>query len=188
MRPNGVDLSGEPKVRSDYQKALGDQSIQAQLDRLAKDPRAIESLEDMEKDKQSGRYGKEPRDYWVNAQIGRIFAATSQRAWNEVSRSPAARRLIQQKSLLEQSRRAQQVEKLSNLIVAMMLYKNYATCLNSMPQPNELLCIVNDTLPPKTYTNTTVLTYVIPFPFVNQNDVVVISRNGNVDTILKTSI
>ena len=54
-----------------------------------------------------------------------------------------------------------------------------------MPQPNELLCIVNDTLPPKTYTNTTVLTYVIPFPFVNQNDVVVISRNGNVDTILE---
>ena len=109
MRPNGVDLSGEPQVRSDYQKALGDQKIQAQLDRLAKDPRAIQSLEDMENDKQSGRYGKEPRDYWVNAQIGRIFAAASQRAWNEVSRSPAARRLIQQKNLLEQSRKAQQI-------------------------------------------------------------------------------
>jgi len=53
-----------------------------------------------------------------------------------------------------------------------------------MPQPNELLCIVNDTLPPKIYTNTAVLTYPIPFSFVNQNDVVVYSRTDSVDTIL----
>lgn len=53
-----------------------------------------------------------------------------------------------------------------------------------MPQPNELLCIVNDTLPPKIYKDTTVLTYPIPFSFVNQNDVVVYTRTDNVDTIL----
>ena len=131
MRPNGVDLSGEPKVRSDYQKALGDQNIQAQLDKLAKDPRAIESLEDMEKDKQSGRYGKEPRDYWVNAQIGRIFAAASQRAWNEVSALLLLAVLFNRRVSLSNPVRHSKLEKLSNLIVAMMLYKNYATCLNN---------------------------------------------------------
>ena len=109
LRPNGIDLTKEEKVRSDYQQALGKQDIQKQLDRLATNPRAIESLDDMEKDKQGGRWGKEPKDYWVNQQISRIFAAASQRAWSEVSKSPRARLLIQQKSLLEQSRAAQQL-------------------------------------------------------------------------------
>ena len=63
LRPNGIDLSKENKVRSDYQQALGKQNIQRQLDNLAKDYRALESLNDMEKDKQSGRWGKEPKDY-----------------------------------------------------------------------------------------------------------------------------
>ena len=109
LRPDGVDLKDEPGVRSDYQQALGKQNIQKQLDRLAEDPRAIESLAEMEADKEAGRWGKEPKDYWVNAQINRIFTAASANAWAEVAKSPAAQRLIQQKDLLQQSRYAQQL-------------------------------------------------------------------------------
>ena len=109
LRPDGVDLKDEPGVRSDYQQALGKQNIQKQLDRLAEDPRAIESLAEMEADKEAGRWGKEPKDYWVNAQINRIFTAASANAWAQVAKSPAAQRLIQQKDLLQQSRYAQQL-------------------------------------------------------------------------------
>jgi len=55
-----------------------------------------------------------------------------------------------------------------------------------MPQPDELLCVVNDTLPPTEYTQNlnTQLTYPINFPFVNQNDVVVFSRTGTQAPVL----
>ena len=109
MRPNGVDLSKEPALRSQYQQEMGKENIQKQLDNLAKDPRAIESLQQMEDDRNNNRKGKEPRDYWVNAQIGRIFNAASQRAWNRVSRDPRAQALIRQKDLLQNSRYAQSI-------------------------------------------------------------------------------
>ena len=108
-RPNGVDLSDSPALRSEYQREMGQENIQEQLDRLSKDPRAIQSLAEMQEDADSGYKGKEPRDYWVNAQIGRIFNAASQRAWNRVAKSPEAQALIRQKDLLEQSRYAQSI-------------------------------------------------------------------------------
>jgi len=109
MRPNGIDLSGERDLRADYQNALGQQGIEDKLNRLAENPRAIQDLKDMAEDRASNRFGKEPSDFWVNEQIGRIFNEASQAAWNEVRNSPAARRLVQQKDLLEQSRQLQRL-------------------------------------------------------------------------------
>jgi len=94
IKPNGVDLSGSPSIRSDYQRALGEQNLEAKLNRLAKDPRAIASLEEI-------------KDYWVNVRINKLFAAASANAWSKVAKSPEAQRLIQEKQLLDQSRSAQ---------------------------------------------------------------------------------
>ena len=49
--PTGVSLKDTPEVRSLYQRAMGEQNLQAKLDRLARQPKVIESLAEMEKDK-----------------------------------------------------------------------------------------------------------------------------------------
>ena len=58
-----------------------------------------------------------------------------------------------------------------------------------MPQPDELLCVVNDTLPPDEYTIVSgTLTYPITFPYVNQNDVVVFNKIGTLAPVLLNNL
>jgi len=58
-----------------------------------------------------------------------------------------------------------------------------------MPQPDELLCVINDTLPPDEYTIVSgTLTYPITFPYVNQNDVVVFNKIGTLAPVLLNNL
>jgi hypothetical protein len=109
LKPDGIDLSGSPSVRSAYQQELGKQNLEEKLNRLANDPRTQQSLENMEQDKMENRWGKEPKDYWINIRISKLFAAASANAWAKVSKSPEAQRLIEEKRLLDQSRKAQRM-------------------------------------------------------------------------------
>ena len=80
--PDGDDLSDAPRIRSLFQKAIGEQGLEAKLARLAKDPRIIASLEQMYKDINSGDRSKyETKDYYHNRIIGNLFEQARRKAW-----------------------------------------------------------------------------------------------------------
>ena len=87
--PDSVNLTDSPIVRSMFQKAIGEQNLEAQLARLAKSPRAIASIEQMEKDIRDGKRGDfESKDYWHNQQIGIIFNRAKKNAWINIKYQP----------------------------------------------------------------------------------------------------
>ena len=80
--PDGDDLSDSPRIRSLFQKAIGEQGLEAKLARLAKNPRIIASLEQMYKDINSGDRSKyETKDYYHNRIIGNLFEQARSKAW-----------------------------------------------------------------------------------------------------------
>ena len=71
--PDSTNLTDAPNIRSKFQKAIGDQNLERELDKLAKDPKAIASLALMRKDIRDGKRAQydacllytspSPRDY-----------------------------------------------------------------------------------------------------------------------------
>ena len=89
MSPDGVDLSEDPKLRSMFQKAIGDLKIEAKLNRLAENPKILDSLAQMEQDRNSGRRGVyDAMDYYHNMQIDRIFQEARRIAWAKIMNDP----------------------------------------------------------------------------------------------------
>ena len=83
--PDSINLSDSPIVRSLFQKAIGDQNLEVQLARLAKNPKAIASLEEMQKDINDGNRGKyEAGDYYHNIEIHKIFTIARKKAWASI--------------------------------------------------------------------------------------------------------
>ena len=97
MSPDGVDLSEHPILRSQFQKAIGDLKIEAKLNKLAENPKILESLDMMERDRNSGKRGLyEPMDYYHNLQIDRIFQEARRTAWAKIMNDPRIVQLKQQ--------------------------------------------------------------------------------------------
>jgi hypothetical protein len=89
MSPDGVDLSEEPRLRSLFQKAIGDQKIEAKFNTLAENPKILESLAIMEQDRNSGRKADyDSMDYYHNLQIDRIFQEARRNAWAKIMGDP----------------------------------------------------------------------------------------------------
>ena len=84
--PDGDDLSDSPRLRSEFQKAIGETGLEAKLARLAKSPRIIASLEEMYRDINSGnRAMYETKDYYHNRIIDNLFQEARRIAWAKVS-------------------------------------------------------------------------------------------------------
>ena len=80
--PNSVNLTDSPKIRSLYQKAIGDQNLEAQILKLSKQKRAQASLLEMEKDIRDGNRGAfESKDYYHNRELNRIITEARKNAW-----------------------------------------------------------------------------------------------------------
>ena len=47
--PEGDNLTDEPRLRSAFQKAIGDQNLEVRLNRLADDPKIQESIAEMKR-------------------------------------------------------------------------------------------------------------------------------------------
>ena len=94
--PDGsLDLTDLPKVRSAYQKAIGDQNIEAKLDRLAKDPKILNSMREMNADLNSGRREIDPmKAYFHNKKIKNLFDDAKQKAWAQIKQDPEIQALI----------------------------------------------------------------------------------------------
>ena len=86
--PDGTNLTDHPELRSQFQREIGIQNLERALDKLAANPRAIASMEEMYKDIQSGRRGDfDAKDYWHNRQIEIIFRRARQRAWAKLKQN-----------------------------------------------------------------------------------------------------
>ena len=83
--PDSTNLTDTPRIRSLFQKAIGDQNVESKLNKLAKDPKAIASLELMRKDIRDGKRAQyDARNYWHNGKIDQIFQEARRKAWASI--------------------------------------------------------------------------------------------------------
>ena len=95
--PDGIDLSSSPLLRSLFQKAIGDQNLEAELDNLAKDPKIIASINQMIYDRENGLRANDPmQSYYHNQVIHALFMQARKTAWAEVRNHPEALKLYQE--------------------------------------------------------------------------------------------
>ena len=101
--PDDVNLKEYPKVRSMYQKAMGEQNLEAKLNELAKRPDVQESIREMEADRNAGRDRKDPKTYLANKLISELFSSAQNQAWATISRDPEVQKLIRAQKAMDAS-------------------------------------------------------------------------------------
>ena len=93
--PDSTNLTDAPRVRSQFQRAIGLQNLERELDKLAKDPRILASMEEMYNDIKSGRRAEyDARDYYHNRMIDLIFQKARRKAWASIKDSSDIVKLI----------------------------------------------------------------------------------------------
>ena len=100
----GTDLSDSPRIRSQFQKAIGDQDLESKLAALAKRKDVQESLAQMNEDMKNpfnNRRGIEPMTYTHNILIRDIFTEARQIAWANISGNPEVVALVNSAQLAE---------------------------------------------------------------------------------------
>jgi hypothetical protein len=87
--PDGTNLTDSPQIRSMFQRAIGMQNLERQLDKLATDPKVLASLDQMYRDIRSGNRGEfEGGDYFHNRKIDVIFTRARKKAWAMIAGDP----------------------------------------------------------------------------------------------------
>ena len=108
--PDSIDLTDSPKVRSLFQKAIGDQNLELQILRLSKTKRAQASLAEMEKDIRDGNRGAyEAKDYYHNRELRRIITRAKENAWWSLRDN----NLVRDLTLEQSSAKAKRQQKIS---------------------------------------------------------------------------
>ena len=93
--PDGTNLSDNPEVRSLFQQAIGQLNLELKLNKMAKNPALIASMEEMYRDIRSGRRGDfDARDYAHNRAIDKIMQEARRMAWAKVSQQTGVQKLI----------------------------------------------------------------------------------------------
>ena len=104
--PDGTDLSNSPKVRSMFQKAIGEQNLLKQLDAMANDPTMQVSLAEMQYEKRQGRHDTEPRSFPHYKRLSKLFNKAKKRAWAKLKQDNNVEKLI----LEERDKKIQNLE------------------------------------------------------------------------------
>ena len=87
--PRGDNLSDSPRIRSMFQKAIGDQNLEYELNKLANDPKIQESIRNMNMVIDSGQRGDyEAGDFYHNIQIDNLMNRIRKRAWASIANDP----------------------------------------------------------------------------------------------------
>ena len=116
--PDGLSLKKSPRLRSLFQKAIGDQNLEAALNKLARDPRVIQSLEYMQADLNAGRREMDPRSAYVHNQlIHRLFQDARRRAWAQLMSDPEVIELINEQRRLDAQNLASLDKTANNLLL-----------------------------------------------------------------------
>ena len=98
--PDSTNLTDYPEIRSQFQQAIGIQNLERMLDKLAKDPRAIASMNLMYADIKSGRRADfNARDYWHNREIDNLFQNARRIAWASINQRSEIVALIKEQQL-----------------------------------------------------------------------------------------
>ena len=105
--PNGDDLSKEPELRSKFQQAIGKQNLELKLNRLADNPKVIDSINEMNRIIKSGQRGDyEASDFYHNIRIDAIFQEARRKAWASIMDDPRIVNIAQQAKQKRRQRRA----------------------------------------------------------------------------------
>tara|TARA_R100000781_G_scaffold71379_1_gene44774 strand:- start:231 stop:1058 length:828 start_codon:yes stop_codon:yes gene_type:complete len=95
--PDGLNLSESPRIRSLFQAAIGKQGLERKLNKLADDPKILESLATMQRDRNAGKRGDyEPSDYFHNMKIDQLFQDARRKAWATIMSDPRIEELRKQ--------------------------------------------------------------------------------------------
>lgn len=95
--PDGISLKDSPRLRSKFMKAIGDQNLEAKFNKLAKDPKIISSINQMQADLRAGRKEIDPRKAYVHTKIiHTLFMDARRKAWSQVQNDPEALQLYQE--------------------------------------------------------------------------------------------
>ena len=90
-----VSFKDHPHIRSMFQKAIGDQNLQYELDLLAKDPQIIASVKEMEADTWNGNRERDPmKAYYHNDIIKALFDRAKKNAWRKIKDKPEVLQLL----------------------------------------------------------------------------------------------
>ena len=92
--PDGTNLTDSPILRSLFQKAIGDQRLILELDKMAQDEGILRSIALMNYNRKNGLRHTDPRDYVHNKRIAKLFDRAKKKAWAIVKRDPRAQALI----------------------------------------------------------------------------------------------
>ena len=107
--PDGTNLTDLPRVRSEFQQAIGVQNLERQLDKLAQDPRIQDSIKQMYADIRAGKRGQyNARDYYHNIILKRLFDKARKTAWRTISSEGALRDLVLEQRAQKQLQKAKQ--------------------------------------------------------------------------------
>ena len=94
--PDSTNLTDSPRVRSEFQRYIGLQNLERELDKLAVNPKIIASMEKMYSDIKAGlRDQYDARDYYHNIMIDRLFQQARRRAWAQMRENPEALELME---------------------------------------------------------------------------------------------
>ncbi len=92
--PDGTDLSDSPKVRSMFQKAIGDQNLEALFDKMAAEESIQTSLAEMNYYKKNGMSDVEPKSFPHYKRIAKAFDKAKKRAWASIKQDNDVQKLL----------------------------------------------------------------------------------------------
>ncbi len=102
--PDGTSLAEHSKLRSEFQRLIGLQNLEAHLSKLADDPRVQQSLIEMEYDLMKGFKERNPMNYAHNKLINGLFQRARALAWAQMRSDPNVMMLIRARKKEEASR------------------------------------------------------------------------------------
>ncbi len=109
--PDGTDLSAAPAARSLFQEAIGKFRPIDELNRLAKNPKIIASINQMNEDRKSGYRGDfEPMDYYHNKVLAKVLDGYREKGWQSILNSPVIAQLREEQAVAAQRRKFKQWE------------------------------------------------------------------------------
>ena len=121
--PDGTNLTDSPEIRSMFQRAIGMQNLERQLDKLAEDPKILASLQTMHRDIRSGNRGEyEGGDYFHNKKIDIIFQRARKRAWASIMQDPRIQDLMTEQREARKTR-LRKTKETSNTQSILSIYK-----------------------------------------------------------------
>ena len=92
-----VSFKDHPHIRSMFQKAIGEQNLEYELNLLARDPKIIASVKEMEADTWNGNRVRDPmKAYYHNDIIAALFDRAKKKAWSKIKNEPEVLLLLKE--------------------------------------------------------------------------------------------